>query len=224
MQIKKTDGTVLGVVVVQSTNDFTLVMTMTTNTWAFGVEGATYWVDSGAVSGLHGYDLSTWANGAGLRMESWNGDGDFGPASIGDVSIQSVLPYDQWLKDNFLTGTNALRTADVEPDGMDNLLEYALGGNPNLNDAAVVLPVSSVVGITGTTWLEYVYNRRIDSAARGLDYGIILRNDLITGSWSNIGTAAESDAAPISTNFETVTNHTATTESMKFINLEVTEN
>jgi len=132
--------------------------------------------------------------------------------------------YAQWADANGLTGTNALSTADIEPDGMDNLLEYALGGDPNVDDAAAKLPVYGMVEDSGTNWLEYVYTRRLDAAARGLDYGIILNTDLVSGTWSNIGTSAETGSVAIDADFETVTNQISTVADGKFINLEVIEN
>ena len=82
------DNTELGRFVVQSTNDFTLVLTMTDSSWSADVEGASYWVDGGSMSGLHGFDMSTWTHGTSLRMESWNFIGDFGPASIDGITIE----------------------------------------------------------------------------------------------------------------------------------------
>ena len=41
----------------------------------------------------------------------------------------------------FFTGFPALAESILNFDGMDNLVEYALGGNPVNADAAAVLPV-----------------------------------------------------------------------------------
>jgi len=58
IKIYKTDDTtLLGTVVVQSTNDFTLVVTMTADSWSVAAEGAGMWTKSGVASGLHGYDM-----------------------------------------------------------------------------------------------------------------------------------------------------------------------
>ena len=132
--------------------------------------------------------------------------------------------YEQWAETHGLTGTDALRTTDVEPDGMDNLLEYALGGNPKVDDADAVLPSSSIVEDSGTNWLEYIYSRRLDASARELDYAITLNtNDLVLGAWINIGTDAETGTAAIDADFESVTNRFSTGEDKKFTNLEITE-
>ena len=92
--VEKTDGTLLSKVVVRSTNDFTLVMTLASTWWSLDTEGALLLVaegegkDAGQPSGRHDFDLSTWADGASLRIESWNADGTFPPASINAVSIE----------------------------------------------------------------------------------------------------------------------------------------
>jgi hypothetical protein len=133
--------------------------------------------------------------------------------------------YAQWAIDNSLIGDDALSSADPDVDGMDNLLEYALGGNPSTNDAAAKLPVFGIQNVGGTNWFGYVYTRRLDAAARGLDYGVIVNDsDLVLGSWTNIGTSAEFSAGPIDADFESVTNVLSTTESKKFVSLEVIEN
>jgi hypothetical protein len=139
-------------------------------------------------------------------------------------STEPPKTYAQWATDNGLTGDAALRTADPDLDGMDNLLEYALGGDPNVDDATAKLPVSGIVENGGTNWFGYVYNRRRDAATRGLDYSVIIAPDLVFGPWTNIGTSAEYDAAIIDANFESVTNILSTTEDKKFVGLEVTEN
>ena len=117
VEIEKTDGTLLGKAVVQSTNDFTLVMTLDANSWEFDVEGASYWVDSGVTAGLHGYDVWTWSDGACLRMESWNvTTADFGPASIDEVSI-TVFGESN-------VGSAGMWTLAVLPDTQHYSLDY----------------------------------------------------------------------------------------------------
>jgi len=77
--IQKTDGTQLSKMVVRSINDFTLVMTLASTWWILDVEGdrPLPWVAEGEGTGIgqpsgrHDYDLSTWIDGASLRMESW---------------------------------------------------------------------------------------------------------------------------------------------------------
>lgn len=86
VKILKTDQTELGTFVVQSTNDFTLILSMTTNTWSAKVEGGSCWINNGTMNGTHDCDLLTHIS---LRIESWNATGDFGPAAIDGATIET---------------------------------------------------------------------------------------------------------------------------------------
>jgi len=144
-------------------------------------------------------------------------------AFIDAVSLKLLRTgnYEGWIDSYGLAGTNALRGTDYELDGMDNLLEYSLGGNPTNDDAAAIQPAYEVT--TGT--IKYVYRRRLDAAVQGLDYGLVLNtNDLISGSWNSVGTDYETTNAVIDASFESVTNTIPVTGPQGFVNLEVTEN
>ena len=136
------------------------------------------------------------------------------------VKVMQGTTYADWAEENGLVGGDALRTADVEPDGMDNLLEYVLGGNPNVDDAASILPTSDFT----TDAIEYVYNRRLDAALRGLTYGLILNTNGLQVAWDSVGTAFETTTGAIDADFESVTNAIPITGvDVGFVNLEVTE-
>lgn len=109
---------------------------------------------------------------------------------------------------------------DYEPDGMDNLLEYAPGGNPASNDAPGLLPVSSIATEAGTNWLVYIYKRRTDAAERGLNYQVLSGNSLVDGSVTN--TVPASGVSLPSNGFETATHRISTAgEDRQFMGLEV---
>jgi len=146
---------------------------------------------------------------------------------IDDLGIKLIqgVTYADWVaEDTGLTeGVNDARTDDPDLDGMDNLLEYVLGGDPLVDDAASILPTSDFAVDT----VEYVYRRRVDAALRGLDYGLLVNiNDLQLGNaWTNYGHAFETDAGSIDFEFESVTNVLPITGIDKgFLNLEVMEN
>ena len=136
--------------------------------------------------------------------------------------------YDLWAAGYGLTdttnGTGAV-TYDVEPDGLDNLTEYALGGNPTVDDAADINPtLSGRVDIGGTNYLQYVYNRHLDTSL-GLTYGLVASADPLTAiTWLPVGTAWERGSGPVDATFESVTNSIPTGTPIGFVNLEITEN
>lgn len=130
--------------------------------------------------------------------------------------------YTKWADDNSLSGTDALLSTDIEGDGLDNLAEYAVGGNPGLAD---VLPPAEIVDLGGGSNLfRYVYHRRRDAAARGLLYGLSYDLDLVdTNDWVYVGTLWETDTAIINADFESVTNEVEITGvDQGFLRLEIT--
>ncbi len=104
---------------------------------------------------------------------------------------------------------------DAEPDGMDNFLEYALGGNPTNHDAVSMLPTESITAENGTNWLNYIYRRRRDT---DLNY-VILENTGLTDSWATNNT--ELGSGIIDTEFEIVTNRMPITSPTGFLHLKV---
>jgi hypothetical protein len=68
---------------------------------------------------------------------------------------------------------------DWEPDGLANWLEYALGGDPTLDDAADILPTSHMGYDEGSNWLYYTYSRRADNA--DLTYTVLTGTNLVEG-------------------------------------------
>lgn len=136
-----------------------------------------------------------------------------------------VLTYETWIADYNLTGDDALRSADIENggvgDGMDNLLEYVLGGNPTNDDAASILPTVDF----DASSIEYVFRRRRDADYRGLVYDVVLNTNGLQQSWDNVGDTYEMFSGVIDDDFESVTNTIPTTGiDVGFVNLEVTEN
>jgi len=131
--------------------------------------------------------------------------------------IQGVT-YADWAADQGLEeGVNNALTDDPDLDGMDNLLEYALGGNPLLDDAATTLP-SSEFNLTG---VRYIYNRRIDATLRGLTYGLVVNTNSLQLLWTPVGTTFETGSAAITPEFEAVTNDLPADTAVGFVNLEV---
>lgn len=140
------------------------------------------------------------------------------------------LTYDLWADGNNLLGPARNLDADIENggigDGMDNLLEYALGGDPNVDDAATILPVYQLLDAGGTNWIEYVYNRRTNYVALGLVYEVQSAPDLVFTAFTN-GSPVElvGSGAPDGNGFEPVTNRVDTgSGNAYFLRLQVEQN
>jgi len=133
-----------------------------------------------------------------------------------------LADYDEW--DALWTEDLSDREADYESDGLINLLEYAYGGDPLVDDAAAFSPTIEVV----TNVMTHVYNRRIQAYNTGeLSFDVEVTANLVTGPWyepsllggtETVGTTADPNIASV-TNSIPVTGIDA-----GFVNLEVTEN
>ena len=141
-------------------------------------------------------------NGAGLVASAFRAEMD---------------PFGQWIVEFGLSGSNALHNANPDGDALDNLMEYALGGNPTNDDAAAVSPGTYMVDESGTNWFYHVHNQNTDPA---LTFTVGATTNLVTTAvdindveW--VGATAETNG------FKTVTNRTEAVEDAKFISLSV---
>lgn len=98
--------------------------------------------------------------------------------------ILPLRPWENWVSTNWppatATSTNG-PAADPDGDGIPNVLEYALGLNPNLA-ATAGLPTFSLVTTNGATYGALTYTRV--KGARDIDYLPSARSDLNSGSWT----------------------------------------
>jgi hypothetical protein len=127
--------------------------------------------------------------------------------------------YGTWALSNGLSGTSAELNADPDSDSSDNLVEYALGGNPTNAASTGYDATASIVSAGGTNWFYYVYPRRRDAAARSLSYTVQASTNLVTAGWSTNG-VTETGAGIIDSAFESVTNRSATGEA-GFVRLKI---
>jgi hypothetical protein len=139
---------------------------------------------------------------------------DYKSFSVTDNSAPVLEGYALWAADWEGIGSE---TNDVEPDGLVNWGEYALGGNPTSEDAADIMPTSYRGHDEGTNWLYYTYDRR--AGAADLTYTVWFGTNLAHGL---------SDAVPVwsissATNgYETVTHRISTdTGANGFMQLEI---
>jgi hypothetical protein len=95
------------------------------------------------------------------------------------VQVAVLKGYDLWVTG---WGTNiGATTNDFDSDGMNNLYEYGLGGNPTNGLTPTNAPAFTIVGSRGI----YVYPKRSDDDA--LTYTIETRTNLISGTWTSEG-------------------------------------
>ena len=138
------------------------------------------------------------------------------------ANLYSMAGYDSW-DWNFAQADLSDPTADFDSDGMSNLAEYALGGNPTHNDAAAVLPVFQPL----ENDFYYLHNERTDDT--NLIYTVQLTTNLVsngsTGSpqvgWNTNG--LEFVGAARSSNVWKVVTHKVPTlgKDQQFIRLKI---
>ena len=105
----------------------------------------------------------------------------------------------------WIGGTNAVVADDPDGDGVNNLIEYALGGDPALY-GAVSLPAFENKAYGSVQGLEYVYQRRRDAVARRVTYRVESCTNLVSPVWITNG-ISEAGSGILDGNFERVTNH-----------------
>jgi hypothetical protein len=160
---------------------------------------------NGTVAALSGF----------LPAENYMADGE-------TLFARTATPIETWRVEHFGLTDNAgdgADTADVEPDGLDNLLEYALGGNPTNDDASAVAPDYSIAAEGGSNWLYYVHNERIDDPS--LNYIIGTATNLVSvSSWNTNDVVVVGESASID-RIKSVTNRTEVIGGSKFIRLNI---
>jgi autotransporter-associated beta strand protein len=103
--------------------------------------------------------------------------------------VGTVAPYDSWAASKGLTGANNGPTQDPEFDGISNLLEFILGGNPLASDPSI-LPAQT---LTANDFI-FTFNRADESESgitQTFQYGSSL-----TG-WTNISIGASPGTSPV---------------------------
>jgi len=132
--------------------------------------------------------------------------------------------YAAWAASFGLDDTNGAGNAlcDFESDGVYNLVEYALGGNPTSNDAASILPTFGVADAGGgSNVIDYVYNRRQNPASLGLAYELYTSTNLLSNDWIYVGTDYETGSAEIDPDFDAVSNSVPFGTDQGFIELKI---
>lgn len=167
--------------------------------------GATNLPASGAVTAIGFFDAAT--SGDAIRFD--------------DFQVYVPDSYGAWIVAYGMSGSDIDLLSDPDSDRMNNLIEYALGGNPTNIDRSAVWPSAELVDAAGTNWLEYVYFRRLDAEDRGLTYDLLHADQMVGSVWTNSG-IIEVGSAAVDADFEVVTNRLSTADhNSQFLKLDV---
>ena len=171
---------------------------LTIRNWVSGVDHI--YVDGGSFSAaqLAAITFDEWEP-AGAKVEG----GELLP--VGTTSSA----YETWATD-FGVG---IETDDDDHDGLINVYEYGLGGDPT---NALDQGISPVYAVDGGI-LTYIHPQLSD-AGHGLDYHLELTDNLTTGSWTNAGYTVIGTNMP-GGDFDYVTNSITMDIDQEFIQL-----
>ncbi len=137
-----------------------------------------------------------------------------------EIISEAVTGYEEWAVEYGLSDTNGgTMSEDFDGDGVSNLAEFALGGNPTNSASRGNLPVSALVADDGTNWFEYIHYERNDKDVAGLSYNPEHAEDLVFGTWTNTGFSFVGSGA-FGDEFDIVTNRIPTTDAgARFVRL-----
>ena len=175
---------------------------------------------------------ATWYfNDTALRTNTYSGSLNithvaFGgsPISVAEVdnfkleAVTTLSAYEQWVAGwGVAIGS---QNDDYDNDGLDNLCEYGLGGDPTDPADRGITPVSMVEQDGGTNWLTYAYPMLSD-AGSGISYHLEVSDDLVSPSWTNAGYLV-TGTGTIDADFNAVTNRISTeTKPKQFVRLMI---
>ncbi len=138
----------------------------------------------------------------------------------------SVTAYEAWADLQGIFNDDAVPLLDFDNDGLDNVTEWGLGGDPaDGNDVGIT---ARRTGVDGGGNFLYIYPR-LKSASRPT-YNVMGNADLLYGSFQVLTEGVDftevssgGNWAANRTDFEAVTNAIPTAESAMFIKLGITE-
>lgn len=126
-------------------------------------------------------------------------NGSLGGQTAATLTIQEP-PFQSWLFNMFGSSANTAAvagdTADPDHDGRENLLEYALGSNPNSAAAASGF-TTGWQNVGGVDYLTLSYVR--DLLKTDIVYQVESSPDLAAGHWSPVGDSATGTAGSLET-------------------------
>ena len=116
-----------------------------------------------------------------------------GPVSFRNIWIlpKDSFPaqWNDWLSEMALADDQRSALADPDQDGLNNLWEYASGGNPLGSDRRAPggvsrVPSMALVTHAGSRHIEFTFLRRADATSRGLFFTVETSPTLAAHSWT----------------------------------------
>jgi len=150
-------------------------------------------------------------------------------SAVATLTLQRIAggsPFEQWAEASGIPG--ARPEDDGDHDGMVNLLEFAMGGDPREADADLLRLRISIVSDGGASWVHLTHRRRQDASAIGLSYAPLAAEAPLTPNWqptelSSIGFAPSTEGLP--PGYESITVRLAepvpASASARFYRLEI---
>ncbi len=153
----------------------------------------TYLADPTGNVTFNGQTYSADTNPLGLTLSTILQTANFGSGPISgrilQLQVVDQTNYTDWKLYYNLSGNDALNTADTDSDGIAQLLEFAFGGNPNINDSSI-LPTHALVEESGSSYLELTVTRPKD--LQGITYAPRTTSDLTNWLSDSTGIADDS--------------------------------
>jgi hypothetical protein len=164
----------------------------------------------GIISNLTNLTFSSTGQVSVVAIQS--GNAGWNPALSVTNLIDVIEAYAAWAAALELTGT---ATEDDDSDGANNLLEYALMGNPTNHLDRGTEP--SLVQVSNV--FHYIHLMRNDDLS--LIYTVESRTNLLSGDWAPIGTATETNF--FGDAFDEVSHLIQTNQPQSYLRLNVTK-
>lgn len=142
---------------------------------------------------------------------------------LNGLALYKVVAFEAWMAQFPSAGSETNQMDNPDNDSLNNLYEWALGGDPTNGADIGHVPVYGILEDGGSTWLEYTYAKRNDAASLGLTYHLEQTTDLVD-SWVD-GNYDVVDTGVLDGEFDAVTNRVSTeVESEQFLRLIVETN
>jgi hypothetical protein len=162
----------------------------------------------------------TWDNGSGSYLHAaYDGGTNKTTVWVNQTAPEGLLTYDSFADDYGISGQpNSGPQEDYDGDGLLNIYEFGLGGNPTNSSDIGTVPVYEIVNQGGTNVMKYVHVRLVDA---DITYHLETDTDLVAdpgwtnAGWSIVGVGPEVDG------FDTVTNDVDASGNVGFVRLVI---